>query len=62
VFIATITLDDAMIDCATACWFKHNIINLAYDLGFLDGQGGQNEAADLDATIAGTEPVTVNRR
>jgi hypothetical protein len=61
-FIESIIIDDAVIDCATACWFKHNILNPSYDLGFLHGQGGQNDAAVLFATNEGTEPVAVTTR
>jgi hypothetical protein len=64
-FIESIIIDDAVIDCATACWFKHNILNPSYDLGFLYGQGGQDGKSDPDSgtgTATGTATGTVTRR
>jgi hypothetical protein len=44
-------LNGAEMDCATACWFKHNILNPAYDLGFLDGEGGQNQQESIASNL-----------
>jgi hypothetical protein len=30
-------------DCTTTCWFKHNILNPAYELDFLVGHSDENE-------------------
>jgi hypothetical protein len=55
-FIVSVTVDEYVADCATNCWFKHNILNPSYDLGFLEGQGGQDLQFEEDLYMAEAEP------
>jgi hypothetical protein len=47
-FIGEVTVDDVALNCETSIWFKTYMLNLGYDLGYFDGQGGQETGGPLE--------------
>jgi hypothetical protein len=54
-YIDKITVDDVVLDCQTSIWFKTYLLDIGYDLGYFDGEGGQ----EIGETMTDEEALMV---